>query len=69
MQMHLWDLTTGKERMKLELPGRRLDLIKFTVKAQLVPPKNAPPPLPARGRGAARGATPSPAGRGAAGGR
>jgi len=54
------------------LPGQKtakVDLIKFTVKAQLVPPKNAPPPLPARGRGAARGATPSPAGRGAAGGR
>ena len=51
-------------------PGQKaakVDLIKFTVKAQLVPPKNAPPPLPARGRGAARGATPSPAGRGAAG--
>ena len=54
------------------IPGQKagkVDLIKFTVKAQLVPPKNAPPPLPARGRGAARGATPSPAGRGAAGGR
>ena len=36
-----------------------VDLIKFTVKAQLVPPKNAPPPPPT-GRGAGRG------GRGAA---
>jgi len=43
-----------------------VDLIKFTVKAQLVPPKNAPPP-PARSGGsgrAGRGAAPPPAARG-----
>ena len=44
-----------------------VDLIKFTVKAQLGRPEGAPP-LPARAR-SGRGATPSPAGRGAAGGR
>jgi type IV pilus assembly protein PilN len=62
------------EVYSVAFPGARyseanVDVINFTVKAQLVPPKNAPPPLPARGRGAARGATPPPAGRGAAGGR
>ena len=40
-----------------------VDVIKFTVKAQLVPPKNAPPPPPGRaggpGRGG-RGAPPAP---------
>jgi len=50
-------------------PPASVDVIKFTVKAQLVPPKNAPPPLPppsgrAGGRGA-RGAAPAkPAARG-----
>jgi type IV pilus assembly protein PilN len=33
-----------------------VDLIKFTVKAQLVPPKTAPPPPPGRGAGPGRGA-------------
>jgi type IV pilus assembly protein PilN len=42
-----------------------VDLIKFTVKAQLVPPKNAPPPERSGGPGrAGRGATPPPAARG-----
>jgi type IV pilus assembly protein PilN len=43
-----------------------VDLIKFTVKAQLIPPKNAPPPLPAtgRGRGARAAAPAAPAARG-----
>ena len=41
-----------------------VDLIKFTVKAQLIPPKNAPPPAPPAGRGGgpgrgARGAAPA----------
>ena len=50
-------------------PASSVDVIKFTVKAQLVPPKNAPPP-PASGRAAgpgrgARGAAPpQPAARG-----
>jgi type IV pilus assembly protein PilN len=42
--------------------GRSVDLIKFTVKAQLVPPKNAPPPPAGRGGGpggGARGAAPA----------
>ena len=42
-------------------PARSVDVIKFTVKAQLVPPKNAPPPPPA----AARAAGPGRGGRGA----
>jgi Tfp pilus assembly protein PilN len=47
-----------------------VDLIKFTVKAQLVPPKNAPPPPPARGGGPGRGARGSaPAAPPARGGR
>jgi type IV pilus assembly protein PilN len=43
-----------------------VDVIKFTVKAQLVPPKNAPPEAPATGRGrGGRGAAPrAPAARG-----
>ena len=42
-----------------------VDLIKFTVKAQLVPPKNAPPPARSGGSGrAGRGAAPPPAARG-----
>jgi type IV pilus assembly protein PilN len=50
-------------------PATSVDVIKFTVKAQLVPPKNAPPPPPpARGGGPGRGARgaapPRPAGRG-----
>ena len=46
-------------------PRNSVDLIKFTVKAQLVPPKNAPPPPPGRGGGPGRGAAPSaPAARG-----
>jgi hypothetical protein len=50
-------------------PARSVDVIKFTVKAQLVPPKNAPPPPPAPGGRAggrgARGAAPArPAARG-----
>jgi len=43
-----------------------VDVIKFTVKAQLVPPKNAPPEAPTTGRGrGGRGAAPhAPAARG-----
>ena len=43
--------------------GNSVDLIKFTVKAQLVPPKNAPPSPAGRGRGAAPPAPPAPGGR------
>jgi len=42
-------------------PARAVDVIKFTVKAQLVPPKNAPPPPPS-----GRAAGPGRGGRGAA---
>lgn len=45
-----------------------VDVIKFTVKAQLIPPKNAPPPPPGRGAGPGRGGRgappPKPAARG-----
>jgi type IV pilus assembly protein PilN len=42
-------------------PASSVDVIKFTVKAQLVPPKNAPPPPPARGGGPGRGGRGAPA--------